>query len=67
MVTIDTTPNGREQLLSDLYFKNFLMNKFFTIQVSKQDVDGVKPSFDFFTDPYAVYDKEVIRFVESFG
>jgi hypothetical protein len=69
MLVIKTTQEGRQKLLSNLKFRNYLYGKFFTIEIAYEDEyeDGVlkEPKATCEIEQYIVYDAEVYSYLEQ--
>lgn len=66
MFNISTSVNGRQKLLSDLYFRNYLMPKYFTIVVNIDDVENQEPVMSINHEPLTeVTQDEIVQFLEK--
>lgn len=69
MLVIKTTPEGRQRLLSNLKFRNYLYGKFFLIEIIYEDVYEnetlQEPKTTCETEPYTIYDAEVYSYLEQ--
>lgn len=70
MLVIKTTVEGRQFLLSNSYFRNYLMGNFFSIErvyEDQYDQDGnlLQPKITVEMSDYAIHDKEITNFIES--